>query len=103
MKAFFDTVIAWIKGNLWLSIGILAVILFVLFPRQIKKMFVSSPRRKRVVHQVKTSSRRRIPRSVGLRKVNKPSYNKNGTKKKPWQIKGSPAARRRMAQIRRKR
>jgi len=106
MKTFIDNLIAWIKANIWLAIGILAVVTFVLFPRQLKKMLGLTPHR--VKHRKTTTTvtrrRRSLPRSVGMRKRNKPTqYNKSGKAKKPWQIKGSLAAKRHMAQIRRMR
>jgi len=106
MKTFIDNFIAWIKANIWLAVGLLAVVMFVLFPRQVKKMIGLTPHRvkhRRLVTRVATRRRRTLPRSVGIRKISKPSYHKSGKVKKPWQIKGSLAAKRHMAQIRRMR
>lgn len=108
-----NKIIAWIKGNLLLAVGIAlgAVILF--FPKLLKSLF-SSPRRRRrgprkyyvkrrrvSMRKYYNAPRRRLPRSVSTSK--KRLYSKGGKKKKPWQIKGSIAARRHMAQLRRMR
>ena len=98
MKTFFDNLIVWIKANVLIFVIILAVALFLLFPRQLKKLIRGAPRRRR--HTVAAAiPRRKLPRSVGTQK----QYSKSGKVKKPWQIKGSEAARRHMAKIRRMR
>jgi hypothetical protein len=90
----FTTIIEWIKANKWLSIiiGLVAVVLF--FPKLITKLLGSSHRRKRRTFKPVVR--------IGRRKV-KRQYNKAGKAKKPWQIKGSEAARRHMAKLRRMR
>jgi hypothetical protein len=96
MKETFDKIITWVKNNLWLAIGGAAIITLLFFP----KLFSATTRRRRRIRPVTTRARsgRRLPRSVGRRK-----YTSGGKAKKPWQIKGSLAARRHMAQIRRRR
>jgi hypothetical protein len=98
---FFDNIIAWIKANILLSIGILIAVVVILFPKVLKKLF--GTRRVRH-HRVTTvpARRRSLPRSVGLHR-NRPSVKRSSKVKKPWQIKGSLAAKRHMAQIRRMR
>jgi hypothetical protein len=78
MKEFFDKVVTYIKEHK--AVGIIAgvLLLFVLF----KKLKGRAPRRRRRI----------IPRSVGMRKATRRTS-----------IKGSEAARRHMANIRRKR
>lgn len=95
MGEFFNKVVTYIKEHK--AVGIIAgvLLLFVLF----KKLKGRAPRRRR----------KTLPRSVGMRKaVRRTSVNrviKSGRNrgKKAWQIKGSEAARRHMANIRRKR
>jgi hypothetical protein len=90
----FTKILTWIKSNVWLSviIGLIAVVLF--FPKVISKLFGSSSRKRR--RTIKPVIR------IGRRKV-KRQYNRSGKAKKPWQIKGSEAARRHMAKLRRMR
>lgn len=101
-----EKITAWIKANLLIAIIIAVGIITVFFGRQVKKIVFGTRRvkhRRRVAAVASARRRRSLPRSVGLHKRNKPAvaYNKDGTKKKPWQIKGSEAARRHMAKIRR--
>lgn len=103
---------AWIKANLLLTGGIVIVAILLFFPKMLRDVF-GSPRRK-VRHRASRTApayttyarrRRRLPRSVGMSKA-RPSYRRRTrTKgsKKPWQIKGSLAARRHMALIRKRR
>ena len=130
MKEFFDKVLTWVKSNVLLSIiGLIAVIV-IFFPKLFKGIFRTRPhadqwytraareRRKerkrpgRVlrsgVNGPKAGARRGrfLPRSVGMRKAGRTNrIIKSGVNrgKKAWQIKGSPEARRHMANIRRKR
>ncbi len=97
MKDFFDDILTWIKSN-WIiaaGAGLLAVIMF--FPRVLRKLLGTNTRRRR----------RTLPRSVGTRRRKtrrtRKQYTKGGKAKKPWQIKGSEAARRHMAKLRRMR
>lgn len=100
MKEFIDKLIAWVKNNLLLAIGGAAVITLLFFP----KIFRSSPRRRRRrLTTVGRSYGTRRRRSIIRRPKPRKQYTKGGKAKKPWQIKGSLAARRHMAQIRRRR
>lgn len=96
MKETFDKIFTWIKGNLLIAIGGAVVITLLFFP----KLFKGTTRRRRRRVTYRAASGRRLPRSVGRRRK---VYTKGGKAKKPWQIKGSLAARRHMAQIRRRR
>lgn len=92
----------------WLLIGL--VLIFVLFGRQVKRLFklggrkhspawyTKAARDRRKLRKSGRPGRRRraLPLSVGLRK----HYTKSGKTKKPWQVKGSEAARRHMRRIR---
>lgn len=92
MNEKLTAVINWLKSNkiAAISLGLVAAIFL------IKKLGRKSYRR-----------RRRLPRSVNypVRRKRPGSTARRRTTgaKKPWQIKGSPAARRRMALLRRKR
>ena len=99
MTDIFNKVLAWVKSNMWLSIGIGLVAIILFFPRLLR--MGTTRRRRRVVHHVATRIRRRIYKAPVKR--TKRNYAKGGTRKKPWQIKGSLAAKRYMAAIRRKR
>lgn len=115
MKDFFDKTLTWIKANLWLAIGILIAVVIVFFPKLLKGLtgtrrikhrpgYYAARSGRRIPRSV-GMARRRIPRSVGLtrRGVPRKQYTKGGKAKKAWQIKGSLAARRHMAQIRKMR
>lgn len=97
MTDFINKTIAWIKANWIIAIfgGIAVIILF--FPRLLRGLFGGRPRRRR--RTVNTF----VPRSRGRRYKPAVQRSKNGRVKKPWQIKGSEAARRHMAKIRRMR
>lgn len=83
------TVTEWIKNNKTVAIIAGAAIVLLIFG---KKLFSSSARRRRRI----------IPRSVGVRRrTARRSYTAGGKAKKPWQVKGSEAARRHMARLRR--
>jgi len=107
MNEFISKSLAFIKANIIIALIIGFAIIYLLFPRQIKKLF-SGRRRVRHRRPIAMPARRRrtmrrpLPRSVGMHKA-RPQYNKSGKQKKPWQIKGSEAARRHMAKIRRMR
>jgi hypothetical protein len=89
MNDLIQKIVTFIKSNILISILIGLGVIILIFPRLIRKIFGSPVRRKR--------RSRVIPRSVGRRK-----YSTSGTKKRAWQIKGSLAARRHMAAIRRR-
>jgi len=98
MKEFFDNIFAWVKANIMLAVIIAIASAFIFFPRTFKKLLGTTPRRRR---------RRPLARSVGMYRRRRPAtrrqYTKGGKAKKAWQIKGSLAARRHMARIRRMR
>ena len=90
----------WIKTNWIISALIFFAVIFVFFRRQVMRLFRGTPRRRRHVSTAKYLSRRGGYRHVVRRNRSLPRS--VGTKaKKPWQIKGSEAARRHMAKIRR--
>jgi hypothetical protein len=94
MKEKFEMVKAWIMNNKMIA-GVAAfILLFVLYKKFAGKR--RPTRRRRSVLRVASNPRRR--RSVNT--VIKSGKNRG---KKAWQIKGSEAARRHMAAIRRKR
>jgi len=99
MKETFDKVLAWIKNNVWLSVGILAAALLLFFPKLLRQT------RRRTRRRVAPITRRRTRRRSYTTPVKraKRNYSRGTAKKKPWQIKGSLAAKRRMAQIRKRR
>jgi hypothetical protein len=93
----------WIKSNILISLLILLGVTIVFFPKLLKGLIgTRRVRHHRKVIALPTRRRRTLPRSVGMHKVRK-QYTEGGKVKKPWQIKGSEAARRHMAKIRRMR
>lgn len=86
-----ENIVNWIKANKLIAAVIALIAAFLFMPRLFGAVRRRRVRRKyapvRVI-KVKNRPRRKI-------------YTKGGKAKKPWQIKGSLAARRRMAQIRR--
>ena len=105
MTTFFTDIFNWIKTHILVTVLIVLVAVVVLFPKLVRGLFGTTRRKRYVRHgsttlhgrrvrYVRSSRRapRSLPRSVGLHKT-----------KKPWQIKGSEAARRHMAKIRRMR
>lgn len=114
MNDIITKVTTWIKANVLLAALIGLAVIVVFFWRQTKRLLFGTRRvrHRRVlisgVNRPRAGRRRArfLPRSVGMHKIrrtNKAAYNKNGSRKKPWQIAGSPAARRHMAQIRARR
>lgn len=106
MKDFFNKILTWVKSNLILTIGILIAVILVFFPKMLRGL----TGRRRIRHRPsyysrRPAARRRSRRSLGPvhRSRQRKQYTKGGKAKKPWQIKGSIAARRHMAQIRRMR
>jgi hypothetical protein len=98
MKDFFNKILTWVKANLLLAIGILFAVILLFFPKVLKGL----TGKRRIRHRpgyYTSRARRRLPRSVGTRRIRK-QYTKGGKAKKPWQIKGSEAARRHMRRIR---
>lgn len=104
MNDLISKVTAWIKANVLLAVLVACVAIFILFGRQVKRMLfgVRRVRHRRPVVRRVARRRRSLPRSVGMHKM-KPAYHRSGKVKKPWQVKGSQAARRHMAKIRRMR
>jgi hypothetical protein len=103
MKETFDKIVTWVKGNLGIAIAAAAGIIVMLFFPKLLGIGKRTRRRRRYV-PLRVVRRRRsaIRRSPPRRSVRR-QYTKGGKAKKAWQIKGSLAARRHMAQIRRKR
>lgn len=104
MKTFITNTVAWVKAHILISIVILFTIVLLFFPKLLRKL---TGTRRRVHHRTYTAlparrRRRSIPRSVGMHETRR-QYTKGGKAKKAWQIKGSLAAKRHMAQIRRMR
>lgn len=95
----------WIKSNMLLALGIAVGVLLLFFPKVLKGIFGTT---RRVRHRrnvrraigVTVTGRHRMPRR---RPVTRRRITRRKGAKKPWQIKGSLAARRHMAQIRRRR
>ena len=90
MNTYITEIENWIKNNVAVASGIGVVIL--------AGLYFLFKGKKRVVRHHRTlypAPRRRLPRSVGRRRM-------KGAKR-PWQVKGSLAARRHMAQIRKRR
>jgi hypothetical protein len=105
----FNQIWAWIKANILLSIGIGIAVILVFFPKMLRGLTGS---RRRVHHRIGTRRvsartfyrrpRRALPRSVSMYRTRRTTRRTKGPKK-PWQIKGSKAARLHMARIRRMR
>lgn len=89
MQEKFEAIKNWIMSNKIVA-GIAAVVIaFLLYKKFGKKTY-----RRRST---------RVTRPVARRRTIRRSYNKAGKRLKAWQIKGSAAARRHMAQIRARR
>jgi len=86
MTEKFEALKAWVMSNKIIAAVIGFFLLLLVYKKFVKKTY---RRRRRTALRPASRPRRR--------------YNRGGATKKAWQIKGSPAARRRMAQIRRKR
>jgi hypothetical protein len=100
MTEFFASVWNWIKSNMLITIGIAIVLVLVLFSKSLKKLFGNKPRRRRRMLPRSVNVPRRHVATHRMRSKKRKEYNKDGTQKKAWQIKGSEAARRHMAKIR---
>lgn len=85
------TITDWIKNNKWIAIAAGASVLFLLFGKKLLRN--------------RTVRRRRVSKAAPYvrRKTTKRAYTTGGKAKKPWQVKGSLAAKRYMAALRRKR
>jgi len=89
----FDKIKAFAKSNPLILIAIAAAAILLFFPKLLKGR-VTRRRRRGVIRSYATRIRRRVTRR---------RYTRGGKTKKPWQIKGSLAARRHMARIRARR
>lgn len=88
----------WIAGNKILAIAAGAIVALLV----VRKMIARPVRRKR--RTVSAGARKFLRRSAGRPKTKvKRVYTKGGKAKKPWQVKGSLAARRHMARLRKMR
>lgn len=97
-----EKIISWFKENKLLGFGIGAAIVLLFFPGLMRRR--TRRRRSRTIYAPVTRRRRarvRIRRNKPA--VRRRSYSRGGKKKKAWQIKGSLAARRHMARIRKMR
>jgi len=110
MNTFITSLVTWVKNNILITGAILIVVVLLFFPKVLRGLFgkrrVRHTRRYYAARQTRPVRRRRrpLPRSVGMHKVRRrKQYTKGGKVKKPWQIKGSLAAKRHMARIRRMR
>jgi hypothetical protein len=103
MSDFFTKAIAWIKANVLLAIGIGILIVVLFFPKLLRH--VIGPTRRRVHHRVvrETRHRRNVRKAITGTYRRRPRSRTMKGAKKPWQVKGSRAARLHMAKIRRMR
>jgi hypothetical protein len=106
------TITTWIKNNLLIAIIIGIAAIGLLFPKVLKGVFGTERRRRRRGTRIAGHSnvRRRVyhlrntvsrVRTIG--RLRRPGTRRHKGAKKPWQIKGSLAARRHMALIRKRR
>ena len=91
MKETFDKVLTWLKSNPLYAVAAALAVVLLFFPKILR--FGKNTRRRRSYRPVTPYRRKTVRRS----------YTKGGKQKKPWQIKGSLAAKRHMAQIRKRR
>lgn len=91
-----EKIIEWLKANKFIVIGAAAMLF--LAPKLLRK-----PRRRRRTKSYTVPVRRRSRMTV--RRINKPARRSSGGRKarKAWQVKGSLAARRHMARLRKMR
>jgi hypothetical protein len=103
MTDLFNKAIAWIKANVLLAIAIGIAIIIVFFPKVLRHII--GPKR-RVHHRVvrETKHRRNVRKAITGTYSRRPTRTRRMKgAKKPWQVKGSRAARLHMAKIRRMR
>jgi hypothetical protein len=108
MTDILNKAIAWIKANFLLAIAIGIAIIIVFFPKLLRHIIGS---KRRIHHRTVRSLpvRRNIRHRRNVRYAITGSYRRRPSRrrmkgaKKPWQIKGSRAARLHMAKIRRMR
>ena len=109
-----STITAWIKNNLLMALVIGLVAAFMFFPKMFKGLFGTTRRRRRRLATTGRSygrprsrrpgvSRKRVSRVRTISRLRRPATRRRKGAKKPWQIKGSRAAKLRMARIRRMR
>jgi hypothetical protein len=99
----------WIKSNLVISIIVGLVAIFLFFPKMFKGILGTTRRvrhrRKPIVHRRPIRHRSNVRLAItGSRRRRRPAtHRRMKGAKKPWQVKGSRAAKLRMARIRRMR
>ena len=112
-----NNIIAFLRQNLVMSILVALVALSLFFPKQLRRMFGGSVRRRRrkpvrraAVSRTRKTVRRSPIRSVGGKGYPAAgggyipfAYNKDGSVKKAWQVAGTVAAKSRMSKLRRRR
>jgi hypothetical protein len=108
MGTTFTNIWTWIKGNILLASGIGLVIILLFFPKVLKGLFGGSSthrvRHRRPVTIARVLHRRRVHHAIiGSHTRRRTMHRRTKGAKKPWQVKGSLAARRHMAQIRARR
>ena len=94
MKEKFAAAIEWLKSNKIAAVGLALVALIFVYKRFAKKTY--KRRRRALPRSVNYPVRRKRAGSTARRRTSRSG-------KPAWMIKGSPAARRRMALLRRKR
>jgi hypothetical protein len=94
-----DKILTWIKSNMILAAVLIIAAVAIFFPKVTRGIFGGS----RTLHRRRV--RKAITGSYTRRRRSRPmrSTKRRSGAKKPWQIKGSLAAKRHMAQIRRRR
>lgn len=94
----------WIKSNILLSVGVLIIVLLLFFPKVLKGLFGTTRRvvHHRRVHVAAVRHRRHVHHAItGTHRRRPAARRRSHGSKKPWQIKGSRAAKLRMARLRR--
>jgi hypothetical protein len=99
------SVFAWLKENKLIAAGIALAAIFLFFPKVLKSIFGGATRRRRRPVRHVSTHRSRVHRAITgrSRPVRRTTMRRSKGAKKPWQIKGSLAAKRRMALIRKRR
>jgi hypothetical protein len=102
------SIMTWIKSNLLISIGVALVAVVLLFPKLFKGLLGSLPRKRRRGTRIygrpsiRRPTRSTVSRIRTIGRIRRPGLRRRKGAKKPWQIKGSLAARRHMALIRKR-
>jgi len=109
MKETIEKIKTWVMENKTIA-GVIGAVVLLFLAKKLSGKMTTRRRRRRIPRSVGMARRRRkvVTRSVGMSKPRRSNANrviKSGRNrgKKAWQIKGSEAARRHMAAIRRKR